>query len=135
MQKGLIVHALISNNNGEVLILRRSKLNDVLMGYWDIPGGTLEDGEDPAAGAIRETQEETGFTIRRPRFITFVNDIVPESGIHWITLYFRAEYTSGEPRTAEGEIGDWSWYAWDSLPRPLFTPTRNFVRSGYNPST
>lgn len=39
MQKGLIVHTVISNDKGEVLILQRSKQNDVLPEYWDIPGG------------------------------------------------------------------------------------------------
>lgn len=36
------------------MILQRSKKNDVLPEYWDVPGGTLEDGEDPEVGAIRE---------------------------------------------------------------------------------
>lgn len=63
MHKGLIVHTVIANDRGEVLILQRSQHDDVLPGYWDIPGGTLEDGEDPAQGAIREIQEETGLDI------------------------------------------------------------------------
>jgi len=27
---------------------------------WELPGGTVEDGEDPAVAGIRETEEETG---------------------------------------------------------------------------
>ncbi|MEI8327911.1 MAG: NUDIX domain-containing protein [Candidatus Taylorbacteria bacterium] len=45
MQKGLIVHTLVVNGKGEVLILQRAKQEDVLPEYWDIPGGTLEDGD------------------------------------------------------------------------------------------
>jgi methyltransferase (TIGR00027 family) len=30
--------------------------------HWVLPGGGLEDGEDPLAGAVRETVEETGWT-------------------------------------------------------------------------
>lgn len=67
MQKGLIIHTLIVNDKGEMLILQRSKTDDVLPEYWDIPGGTLEDGEDPAVGAIRETKEEAGIDIINPK--------------------------------------------------------------------
>lgn len=31
-----------------------------LAGYWEFPGGKIETGEDPAAAARRELEEETG---------------------------------------------------------------------------
>ncbi|MGB2791584.1 MAG: NUDIX domain-containing protein, partial [Candidatus Moraniibacteriota bacterium] len=64
MDKGLIVHALIVNADGEVLLIKRSETEDVLPGVWDIPGGTLEDGEDPKDGATREVKEETNLEVR-----------------------------------------------------------------------
>ena len=67
MQKGLIVHTTIIDKDGRVLILKRSEKDNVLPGYWDIPGGTLEDGEDPAAGAVREAKEEAGLEISSPK--------------------------------------------------------------------
>ena len=36
---------------------------------WGIPGGKLEKSEDPIAGAIRETLEETGFDISEQRIV------------------------------------------------------------------
>ena len=30
---------------------------------WEMPGGKLEQGEDPEAGAVREFREETGYDI------------------------------------------------------------------------
>ena len=44
--------------------------NDVLVvrgwlssGWWGLPGGGLHRGEDPAEGAVRELQEETGIEV------------------------------------------------------------------------
>ena len=109
MQKGLIVHALISNNNGEVLILRRSKLNDVLMGYWDIPGGTLEDGEDPAAGAIRETQEEAGLDISDLRLFFQKSNVDTTKDKQFVTLIFRAKSSKTDVTVNPREHDSFAW--------------------------
>lgn len=47
-----------SVRSGRVLLCRRSA-----DGWWAMPGGHIEDGEDPAAAAIRELDEETGIGV------------------------------------------------------------------------
>lgn len=46
--------------DGRVVLIRNRRIaaGQVL---WEVPAGTLEPGEDPAACALRETEEETGF--------------------------------------------------------------------------
>lgn len=44
----------------EILLLRRSP-GRILPGLWQCVSGSLESGETPAAGALRELLEETGF--------------------------------------------------------------------------
>ena len=94
MQKGLIVHTVIENEEGSVLILQRSKASDVLPEYWDIPGGTLEDGEDPAQGAVRETEEETRLNIKDPRLFFQWSNIDTGKDKQFITLVFHAKVNS-----------------------------------------
>ncbi len=91
MQKGLIVHTIISNDQGEVLILQRSKKNDVLPEYWDVPGGTLEDGEDPAVGAIREIKEEAGLDISNVKLFFQKSNIDTSKNKQFVTLIFHAK--------------------------------------------
>jgi len=93
MQKGLIVHTIIDNGNGEVLILQRSKNNDVLPEYWDIPGGTLEDGEDPAEGAMRETKEESGIITSGLKLFFQKSNVDVLKNKQFITLVFCAKTT------------------------------------------
>lgn len=49
------VNVVVSNDVGEILLIRRSD-ND----NWALPGGAIDLGESTAQAAIRETKEETG---------------------------------------------------------------------------
>ena len=49
--------------DNKVLVIRY-KENNLKFGYYDIPGGKIENGETPEETAIREVKEETGINIR-----------------------------------------------------------------------
>lgn len=50
--------ALITDNEENVLMGRRHDC-----GLWTLPGGGIEEDEEPAEGLIREVKEETGLDI------------------------------------------------------------------------
>ena len=60
MDKGVNV---IINNQGKILILRRSS-DEYYAGLWDFPGGTVEKGETLQQAAAREVKEECGLEIK-----------------------------------------------------------------------
>ncbi|MBT4124229.1 MAG: NUDIX domain-containing protein [Candidatus Pacebacteria bacterium] len=47
----------------KVLMFKRSETKKKFPGFWSIPGGHIDEGEDPLTSAIREVKEETGITI------------------------------------------------------------------------
>ena len=61
MENKLIAHSLIMLKN-KYLVIKRSDIKrgekNYYPSYWDIPGGSVEDGELPRQAAIRECQEE-----------------------------------------------------------------------------
>lgn len=109
MDKKLIIHTIIFNNKRQVLVTRRSKNNDVLPEYWDIPGGSLEDGEDPATGAIRETKEESGLDITNLSLFFYHSNIDTIKNKQFITLVFLAEYSGGDIKLNPEEHDDYAW--------------------------
>jgi len=109
MEKGLIVHALVFNKVGEVLLIKRSKKEDVLPGFWDIPGGTLEDGEDPEAGAIRETLEETGLKVKNLQLFQYTSNVDREKNKQFVRLIFRGESESSNVRLNTEDHAEYRW--------------------------
>jgi len=53
--------ALIARDTGRVLMIQRANdPADHAAGFWEFPGGHIEDGETPLQAAIREWEEEVG---------------------------------------------------------------------------
>jgi len=55
---------LVRNKNRVLLCKRNNK--GALPGEWSLPGGSLEEGENPADGAMREFFEETHHHANNP---------------------------------------------------------------------
>ncbi len=116
--------------DGKVLIGKRLGSHDA--GTWHFPGGKLEFGESWEGCAKRETFEETGVRIKNLRFVTATNDLFKKDGKHYITIYIRADYASGKVQDKEPDKDiNWHWASWNKLPKPLFTPLKNLIKTGY----
>ena len=65
-----VVHVLVFNTKGDLLLQKRSMNKDVAPGRWDTSvGGHLNPGEDPLSAARREMKEELGISGGEPRFL------------------------------------------------------------------
>ncbi len=69
------------------------------MGYLDIPGGKIEEGETPEEASIREVYEETGMTVNK---LISVGDTIIEypDRIFNFKVYLATEF-SGIPQEQE----------------------------------
>lgn len=60
---GLVMKAVIVDEQGRTLLIRLSKANKNFTGKWEWPGGKVDPGEGVAVAAIREAKEETGLDV------------------------------------------------------------------------
>ena len=98
----VIAKVIIFNEDGKVLALKRGETAPKYPGYWDLPGGHVQEGEDIIQGATRETKEESGLDIENLKEIDkhkkvhflltreysgeIIEDMPEHSGKKWITI-------------------------------------------------
>lgn len=58
-----VAKAVVLDDNGKFLLLTRSDTHPTLAGFYDLPGGMIEPGEEPGEAVRREIAEETGLGV------------------------------------------------------------------------
>jgi ADP-ribose pyrophosphatase YjhB (NUDIX family) len=111
----------ILERDGRVLLARRA--HDPRKGYWDLPGGFLDETEGALDGLRREFREETGLEIEPVEFLRI--DIEPYDHRHVfsVTWIVRAD---GEPVPAD-DVEELRWFARDELPEEMAFPGQDLV--------
>ena len=109
MKKIIIVHTIIFNKNKQILILKRSVNENVLPNLWDIPGGTLEDGENPIDGATREVWEESGIKIKNAHLFFYTSNIDKRKDAQFIRLIFITQSSAKNIKLSLNEHDKYKW--------------------------
>ena len=124
--------AIIITKHDQVLLMKRKGIHG--RGTWSTPGGHLDFGETPEQCAAREAKEEVGLHVIDIRFRAVTNDIFDTTGKHYITIWMEGNSISNEPViAAEDEVTEIGWFAWDSLPEPLFLSLENLLKENSYP--
>jgi ADP-ribose pyrophosphatase YjhB (NUDIX family) len=95
-------------------------------GLWTLPGGGLDFGEDPEAGAAREVLEETGYAVELGALVGIRNGVLEPAAtisgqrIQTVGIVYRGAITGGELATEfEGSTDLAAWIPFaelDALP-------------------
>jgi ADP-ribose pyrophosphatase YjhB (NUDIX family) len=111
----------ILERNGSVLLARRA--HEPRRGHWDLPGGFVDETEDPLDALRREFLEETGLDVEAVEF--FRIDIEPYAGRHVfsVTWIVRGD---GEPVAAD-DVAELRWFPADGLPAEMAFPGQERV--------
>ena len=130
-EKPQVGTAMIITKDDKVLLMKRKGPHG--KGTWSTPGGHLDFGETLEGCAAREAKEEVGVDVVDIKFRAVTNDVFEETGKHYITVWMEGKAV-GEPYiAAEREVEEFGWFAWDSLPQPLFLTMENLVKENSYP--
>lgn len=85
-------------------------------GFWNAPGGKIENGETPSAAVIREVKEETGLSVHRLEKMGMLEFYFgpDKPRPDWTAEVFISSDFSGS--LAESDEGRLEWFDEDRLP-------------------
>jgi 8-oxo-dGTP pyrophosphatase MutT (NUDIX family) len=99
--------AVLDDTGQRVLMMWRHRFASNVWN-WELPGGIVEPGEDPAKTAAREVEEETGY---RPRHLEHVVTFEPNIGMvrnaHHVYVAHGAERIGEPTETTEMQRMEW----------------------------
>jgi 8-oxo-dGTP pyrophosphatase MutT (NUDIX family) len=111
---GRVAIALLVNDRDEVLLLHRYRFAVDQWGY-ELLGGLVEDGEDPAVTAAREAVEESGWRPSgEPERLASFEPMPGMVRAHTDVYLFRGAERVGEPTDTE-EAGRLEWVPLDRV--------------------
>ncbi|PYY31040.1 (deoxy)nucleoside triphosphate pyrophosphohydrolase [Paenibacillus illinoisensis] len=126
MKQVNVVGAVITNDHNQVLCALRSQQMSQ-PGYWEFPGGKIEQDENPKDALIREIREELLCDIEVGEHIKEVVYDYPNLRVNLITYY--ARLISGVPFATEHE--SLKWVSFDDIESlrwaPADIPTVNIL--------
>jgi 8-oxo-dGTP diphosphatase len=102
--------------DGQVLLQKRSM--GLFRGYWVLPGGKVEAGEDTWGAVAREALEETGLRISVIRMIGFYDDPERDPEKHAVSMAFLCRPTGGKLQMSK-EALEIKWFPVDKLPEKM----------------
>ncbi len=103
----IAVKAIIENKNGELLLIKRSKVDAHKPFVWEIPGGRLNYAENPFDGLKREIKEETGLEIDI-KFPLSVHYFTKEDGQKITMIVFFTKALSEEVKLSNEHL-EYKW--------------------------
>jgi len=113
---------VFSEDRQKVLLLRRE-----IFILWDLPGGGINQDEEPDAAAVRECREETGYVIELDGAVgKYLHQSVYGRGDQ-LTYAFRGHVVGGKPKRIGLEITELRWCDVKHLPRGLETLHRQII--------
>lgn len=114
------VGAVVVDDEGRVLLLKHVFRTGT---GWGVPGGFIEEGEQPEAAIRRELFEETGLELERADF-AFARTL---KIVNHVEIIFRCK-PRGVAAARSLEIKDLAWFARDNLPGDLGRDQQQIIK-------
>lgn len=118
-----VAAAVLVEQSGKILLVKRGI--DPHQGFWTLPAGFVDAGEDPQTAAERECLEETGLHVTVTDLLEIISGQEHLRGAHLVILY-RAEIERGELNAAD-DADEVAFFRSDDLPPLAFEATKQAI--------
>lgn len=111
---------------GDIFLVKRAI--DPKKGFWDLPGGFIEEGEHPEDGLRREIREELGVEITIGKFFDIVMDWYEFQRDKFSTLNLYYFATLKKVKITPGDdISEATWFSLKNPPKNLSSKNNRII--------
>mgnify|MGYP000618373716 FL=1 len=102
----IVVSIALINNENEILLSKRPKKKH-LSGFWEFPGGKVEEGETPEKALIREVKEELNIDINNKCIAPLSFSEFDYNNFQLLLLLYICRRWDGVPMSMENNKLEW----------------------------
>jgi 8-oxo-dGTP pyrophosphatase MutT (NUDIX family) len=103
-----VVGAVVENDKGEILMVKIPRYPTQRI-EWEIPGGSIDEGEEPIAAGVREVCEETGYQTKNQKMLCTYNPVNGYSNEEFFLIHCEATGTPCE-EIDKNEVLEVRWF-------------------------
>lgn len=108
----LVTRSFVLNDQGEMLLIQRSKFDTHSPTKWEVPGGKLDEGKDLGHALEDEVMEETGLVVNPASQLRYVDSFTISggkyNGLPYVIIFGVSRLQAGEVVLSE-EHDDFKW--------------------------
>ena len=102
----IVVSIALINNENEILLSKRPEKKH-LSGYWEFPGGKVEEGESPEKALVREVKEELNIDINNKCIAPLSFSEFDYNNFQLLLLLYICRRWDGVPMSMENNKLEW----------------------------
>ncbi len=110
---GVTQKAIVFNEEGKMLTIRRSASAPRNPMRWDLPGGILDLGEAAKEGIVREIKEEVGLEVENIKVFDVISQFDSQNEF-WVTIGYTAKAISTKIKLSYEHV-QYKWVTMDEF--------------------
>lgn len=109
MKMEIFTGAVLVDNEKRIYLIKEEDKNKIGKGRWNLPGGSIDEGENLVESIKRETLEETGYELKVGSIVGIYH--CTKGGVNWLYIVFGAEVVKRKKGAVRDEsVKEWRWF-------------------------
>jgi 8-oxo-dGTP diphosphatase len=117
----------------KILVLKRSRMEEFLPEYWEMPGGKVEFAESPDEAVAREVKEETNLEIEAVNPYSLFSYISGDGERHTVDIQYITKLIGGMSGLRISDAhSEWKWISEEEIEKYKFSESmKAIIKRGF----